>query len=72
MRIYVEIEDGEDLTKYLDKYSYGVAAEKVLALPWDELEERCNLLFDCYSESVLSKGDLMDIVAFGNLFNEKE
>ena len=70
MRVYVDIESGEELARYLQDNSWSGARDRIKSLDDETLIEKCNELIYYFDEC--SETELNDEIWFGDLFNEEE
>ena len=70
MRIFIDINNNEELARYLQANAWSGAKNRVDSLDYDTLLEKCNVLLDYFSEC--SKDELNDEIWFGDLFNDEE
>ena len=70
MKIYIDIDNNEELARYLLDNAWSGARTRVNSLDYDTLLQKCSILLDYFSEC--SETELNDEVWFGDLFNEEE
>ena len=70
VKIYIDINDKEDLARYLQANAWSGAKNRVNSMDYDTLLQKCDVLLDYISEC--SETELNDEVWFGDLFNEEE
>ena len=70
MRVYIDINDREDLARYLLDNAWSGARTRINSLEYDTLLQKCGVLMDYISEC--SETELNDEVWFGDLFNKEE
>ena len=70
MRVYRDINNNEDLARYLQENSWSGARDRINSLDYDTLLQKCDVLLDYFSEC--SETELNDEIWFGDLFNEEE
>ena len=70
MKIYTEIETGEELARYLQENAWSGARDRITSLDYDDLVSKCEELLSYMDEC--TDTELNDEVWFGDLFNEEE
>ena len=70
MRIYIDINNKEELARYLRANAWSGAKDRVNSMDYETLLQKCNVLMDSISEC--SETELNDEIWFGDLFNEEE
>ena len=70
MRIYIDINDNENLARYLQDNAWSGARTRVNSMDYETLLQKCDVLLDCISEC--SETELNDEIRFGDLFNAEE
>ena len=70
MRIYIDIDNSEDLARYLQANAWSGAKNRVNSMDYETLLQKCDVLLDYISEC--SETELNNEIWFGDLFNEEE
>lgn len=70
MRIYIDINNKEQLARYLLANAWSGAKNRVHSMDYETLLQKCDVLLDYISEC--SETELNDEIWFGDLFNEEE
>lgn len=70
MKIYIDINDKEELARYLQANAWSGAKYRISSMNYETLLQKCDVLLDYISEC--SETELNDEVRFGDLFNEEE
>ena len=70
MKIYIDIDNNEELARYLLANAWSGAKNRVDSLDYETLLQKCDVLMDYISEC--SETELNDEIWFGDLFNEEE
>ena len=70
MRIYIDIDNSEDLARYLQANAWSGAKNRVNSMDYETLLQKCDVLLDYISEC--SETELNNEIWFGDLFNEAE
>ena len=70
VRIYRDIDNNEELARYLQANAWSGAKNRINSMDYDTLLQNCDVLLDYISEC--SETELNDEVWFGDLFNEEE
>lgn len=70
MRVYINIDNSEELARYLQDNSWSGARDRIKSLDYNTLLEKCEILLECVEEC--SQTELNDEIWFGDLFNEEE
>ena len=70
MKVYIDINDKEELARYLQANAWSGARDRINSMDYETLLEKCDVLLEYFSEC--SKTELNDEVWFGDLFNEEE
>ena len=70
MKIYIDIDNNEELARYLLANAWSGAKDRISSLDYETLLQKCDVLMDYISEC--SETELNDEVWFGDLFNEEE
>ena len=70
MKVYIDINDKEELARYLQANAWSGARDRINSMDYETLLEKCDVLLEYFSEC--SETELNDEVWFGDLFNEEE
>ena len=70
MRVYKDINDIEELARYLQDNSWSGARDRIKSLDYETLLQKCDVLMDYFDEC--SETELNDEIWFGDLFTEEE
>ena len=70
MKICIDIDNSEDLARYLQANAWSGAKNRINSMDYETLLQKCDVLLDYISEC--SETELNDEVWFGDLFNEEE
>ena len=70
MRVYITINNNEELARYLQANAWSGARDRINSLDYETLLQKGDVLMDYLDEC--SETALNDEVRFGDLFNEEE